>query len=150
MFDRTWLRPKLLYLYLTYLDQWVCTLSYLQMAYQGNWKLSITRMTYFYIIHPVYMNGLPSVSEDQCSYHLTITWLRAWHSDHWHPRQLSGKELPANTSDASLIPGSGKSTGGGNGNAIQYSCLESPMDRGAWRATVHGVAKSWIQLSAHA
>ena len=39
------------------------------------------------------------------------------------------------------IPGSGKSPGGGNGNLLQYSCLENSMDRGAWWATVHGVAK---------
>ena len=41
--------------------------------------------------------------------------------------------------DADLIPGSGRSTGGGNGNSLQYSCLENPMDRGNWWATVHGV-----------
>ena len=45
-----------------------------------------------------------------------------------------------------LIPGSGRSTGEGNGYLVQYSCLENPMDRGAWRATVHGVAKSQTQL----
>ena len=51
------------------------------------------------------------------------------------------KNLPANAGDpgdAGLIPGSGKSPGEGNGNPLQYSCLENPMDRGAWRATVHG------------
>ena len=41
------------------------------------------------------------------------------------------------------IPGSGRSPGEGNGNPLQYSCLENPMDGGAWLATVHGVAKSW-------
>ena len=46
------------------------------------------------------------------------------------------------TQDAALIPGSGRSPGGGNDNPLQYSCLESFMDRGAWLATVHGVAKS--------
>ena len=46
------------------------------------------------------------------------------------------------TGDVGLIPGSGRSLGGGNGNALQYSCLGNPMDRGAWRATVHSVAKS--------
>ena len=46
------------------------------------------------------------------------------------------------TGDIGLIPGSGRSLGGGNGNALQYSCLGNPMDRGAWRATVHSVAKS--------
>ena len=45
-----------------------------------------------------------------------------------------------------LIPGSGRSPGEGNGNPLQYSCLENPMDRGAWWATVHGVTKSWTQL----
>ena len=45
--------------------------------------------------------------------------------------------------DAGLIPGLGRSSGGGHSNSLQYSCLDNPMDRGAWRATVHGVAKSW-------
>ena len=56
------------------------------------------------------------------------------------------KNPPANagnTGDKGLIPGSGRSPGGGNGNPLQYSCLENPMDRRAWQATVHGVAKSW-------
>ena len=46
-----------------------------------------------------------------------------------------------------LIPGLGRSLGGGHGNPLQYSCLENSMDRGAWRATVHGVAKSQTRLS---
>ena len=45
-----------------------------------------------------------------------------------------------------LIPGSGRSPGGGSGNLVQYSCLENPMDRGAWQAIVPGVTKSWTQL----
>ena len=54
------------------------------------------------------------------------------------------KNLPANTGDigdVGSIPGSGRSPGGGNGNPLQYSCLENPMDRGAWKATVHGVTE---------
>ena len=54
--------------------------------------------------------------------------------------------LPASTGDTrdmDLIPGSRRSPGVGNNKPLQYSCLENPMDRGAWRATVHGVAKSW-------
>ena len=54
------------------------------------------------------------------------------------------KNLPANAEDARdarLIPESGRSPGDGNGNPFQYSCLENPMDRGAWRATVLGVAR---------
>ena len=53
------------------------------------------------------------------------------------PRWLSSKESE-NTGDEGLIPGSGWSLGGGNGNPLQYSCLEDPMDREAWRATVQG------------
>ena len=49
--------------------------------------------------------------------------------------------------DPGLIPGSGRSSGEGNGNPLQYSCLENPMNGGAWQATVHGVAKSWTRLS---
>ena len=56
------------------------------------------------------------------------------------------KNLPASTGDAGSIPGSGKPPGGGNGNPLQY-CLENPMDRGAWRATAHGVAKNQTRLS---
>ena len=55
------------------------------------------------------------------------------------------KNLPANEGDAGdlgLIPGLGRSPGERNGNPLQYSCLENPMDRGAWRATIHRVAKS--------
>ena len=66
------------------------------------------------------------------------------------------KNLTVNAGDArdmGSIPGSGRSSGEGNGNPLQYSCLENPMVRGAWRATVHGVAKNQTglkQLSAHA
>ena len=48
--------------------------------------------------------------------------------------------------DTGLIPGSGKSPGGEHGNPLQYSCLENPIERGAWQATVHGVTKSLTQL----
>ena len=50
------------------------------------------------------------------------------------------------TRDAGLIPGSGRSPGEGNGNPLQYSCLENPKDRGSWQTTVHRVVKSWTQL----
>ena len=62
------------------------------------------------------------------------------------------KNLPANAGNSrnvDLIPGSGRSAGEGNGNLLQYSCLENPIDRRAWRATVHGVTKSWTWLSTH-
>ena len=59
------------------------------------------------------------------------------------------EDLPANAGDIKdmgLIPGSGRSPGGGHGNLFQYSCLENPMDRGAWWAIVHRVTKSQTQL----
>ena len=59
------------------------------------------------------------------------------------------KNLPSNAGDVrdmGSIPGLGRSPGGGNGNPLQYSCLENPMDRGAWQATVHGIAKSQTRL----
>ena len=58
------------------------------------------------------------------------------------PWGLSGKESVFNAGDTGLIPGSGRSPGEGNGYALQYSCLGNHMYRGAWWATVHGVAKS--------
>ena len=58
-----------------------------------------------------------------------------------------GKESACNTENAGLIPELGRSPGEGNDNPLQYSCLGNAMDRGAWWATVHGVAKSWTQLS---
>ena len=57
------------------------------------------------------------------------------------------KASARNAGDLGLIPGSGRSTGEGNGNPLQYPCLENPKDRGTWWATDHGVAKSRTQLS---
>ena len=59
------------------------------------------------------------------------------------------KNPPANAGhvrDVGSIPGLGRSLGGGQGIPLQYSCLENPMDRGAWWATLHGVTKSWTRL----
>ena len=67
---------------------------------------------------------------------------------HFHelPQWLSGKESACNAGNPGSIPGSGRSPGGGRGNPLQYSCLENPMDRGARRGAVHGVAKSQTGL----
>ena len=56
---------------------------------------------------------------------------------------LVSKDSACNAEDSGLIPGLGRSSGEGNGNPLQYSCPENPIDRGAWQAIVHGVAKSW-------
>ena len=63
------------------------------------------------------------------------------------PGGSDGKESACNAGDQGLIPGLGRSPGEGNGYPLQYSCLENLMDRGAWQATVHGIAKSQTQLS---
>ena len=63
------------------------------------------------------------------------------------PGGSNSKESACNVGDPGLIPGLGRSPGEGNGYSLQYSCLENSTDRGAWWATVHGVAKSWTQLS---
>ena len=58
------------------------------------------------------------------------------------PGSSAGKGPADNAGDLGSTPGLGRSPGGGHGNPLQYSCLENPMDTGAWQATVHGVAKS--------
>ena len=81
--------------------------------------------------------------------------MAAWElHDHLHHGRVFrfpwGSEVKASAckaGDLGLIPGSGRSPGEGNGNLLQYSCLENPMGRGAWWATVHGVAKSRTRLS---
>ena len=66
--------------------------------------------------------------------------------DEGFPWWLSSKEIACNIGDARSLPGLGRCPGGGHGHPLQYSCLENPMDRGAWWAAVRGVAKSKTQL----
>ena len=63
------------------------------------------------------------------------------------PSSSDDKPLTCNAGDLGSAPGSKRFLGEGNGNPLQFSCLENPMDRGAWKATVHGVKKSQTQLS---
>ena len=65
----------------------------------------------------------------------------------WLPRRLSVKNPPADSGDPGPIPGAGRCPGEGNGNPLQYSCLGNPMDRGAWRVTVHGLQGVRTRLS---
>ena len=60
------------------------------------------------------------------------------------PWSLSGKESTCDAGDLGSVPGLGRSPGEGNGYPLQYSCLDNPIDRGAWWATIHGVMKSWM------
>ena len=88
-----------------------------------------------------------------CSSRLFETSLLIWWTMEWllgFPGGSVVKYPPANGGDAGdmgLIPGLERSSGGGNDNPLQYSCLGNPMGREAWWATVHGIAKSWTQLS---
>ena len=59
------------------------------------------------------------------------------------PGGSDGKESACNVGDLGSFPVLGRSPGGGHGNLLQHSCLENPMNRGAWWATTHGVTKSW-------
>ena len=63
------------------------------------------------------------------------------------PQWLSGKQSTCNAGDTDLIPGLGRSPGGGHGNPLSYACLQNPMDRGVWQATVQRVAKNQTLLS---
>ena len=79
------------------------------------------------------------------------TRLSDWTELNWMVKNLSAGA--GDIRDAGLVPGSGRSPGGGNGNPLQYSCRENPMDRGVWQAIVHRVAQSqtWLKrLSIHA
>ena len=80
---------------------------------------------------------------EQISIHYQIPLI----NDESFPGGSGAKNLPANAGDLGSIPGSGGSPGEGNGYKFQYSCLENPMDRGAWQATDHGVTKCQTRLS---
>ena len=77
------------------------------------------------------------LNEQKERIHIIITFLWGF------PGGSDGKESACNAGDQNSVPGWGRSPEGGNGNPLQYSCLENSMDRGAWWATVHGVTKSW-------
>ena len=88
-----------------------------------------------YIPPPPFFNKETEAKKDLGSY-LTVQGLLGF------PGGSDHKESAYNAGDPGSIPGLGRSPRGGNGNLLQYSCLENPMDRGAWWATVHGVTKS--------
>ena len=111
-------------------------------------SLMIMKVPYLgYSLIPAKLRQLVTLSSIlQCQHTFTIFRISKIY------RSFAGaaiKNLPANAGDvrdAGLIPGSGRSPGEGHDNPLQYSCLESPMDRGTWRATVHRVTKSQTQL----
>ena len=88
------------------------------------------------------ISGCFSILNIICIFLVVTTFLLRWHLYSWASQvALVVKNPPANTGDSGSIPGSGRSPGGGNGNPLQYSCLENPTDRGAWQDRVYGVAK---------
>ena len=70
-----------------------------------------------------------------------------WELDWGFPSSLDSKASACSVGDPASVPQLGRSPGVGNGNPLQYSCLENPIDRGAWQAAVYGVVKSHTQLS---
>ena len=87
------------------------------------------------------MNYTPEYNSDLPSWALIKNLLKLTILRMGFPGGSEVKNLPANAGDADSIPGSGRSPREGNGNPLKYSCLENSMDRGAWRATVHGVTR---------
>ena len=88
-------------------------------------EFKLSKLSSMFFLHAFWVT--PSASED-------------------FPRGSDSKESACNAGDQGSIPGLGRSPGGGHGNPLQYSCLENPMDRGAWWATVHRVTRSQTQL----
>ena len=80
------------------------------------------------------------------SFLLRNSWYTSLYKLKGFPGSPDGKESACNVGDLASVPGLRRSSGGAHGNPLQYSCLENPMDKGAWRATVHGITKShsWV------
>ena len=87
------------------------------------------------------------LSLEFCLFKMSCKWNYALGNILGFPGGSEVKASACNAEDLGSVPGSGRYPGEGNSNPLQYSCLENPMDRGAWWATVHGVAKSRTRLS---
>ena len=110
----------------------------------GRWWKAVSPAQNFWGSHP---NTVPVCNQEQV-YIFPFSWqLTNPHCFCELPKWVSCKNPPASKRDQGSIPGLGRCPGGGNGYTLQYSSLENPVDRGAWWATVHGVAKSWTWLS---
>ena len=106
-------------------------------------QLKVFNMSKGHILEPhqyICIWAYPSQPPVLSSTQTTTSWIGL-------PCSSNGKESACNAGGPGLIPGSGRSSGEGNGSPLQYSCLENPMDRVAWRATVHKFTKSWTRLS---
>ena len=108
----------------------------------SDWITAVTTLSYYL----KQCRSLPSRS-NSIPYATVNTFIRSYSTGCTFPSGSDGKESDWSAGDLGLIPGSGRSPGEGNGNPLQYSCLENPMDGGAWWATIHGVTKSQTWMS---
>ena len=88
--------------------------------------------------------------QEKCSHSVESNSLKKNTCSSGFPGGSMVKNPPIDAGDMGSIPGLGRSSGGGHGNPLRYSCLANPTDRGAWRAPVHGVTKNWTWQSTHA
>ena len=102
------------------------------------WKLPICSLVDKKLYLYRFNSGILFSHENETIVIFETTLVELW----GFPSGLDSKESDCNVGNLSSVPGSGRSPGEGNGNPLQYSCLENPMDRGAWRATVHRVTES--------
>ena len=118
------------------------------------WEEIPKQVTAFCLMPAVHLlqevGGPPGLGQRLCQDHLfpVTIWVLVMSTGRGFPGGLVGQDSTCSagdTGDAGLIPGLGRSPGEGHGNPLQYSCLDNAMDRGAWRATVHGVARSRTQ-----
>ena len=104
-----------------------------------------SRWTYSFVHYSSSPQTHPNPEEELTRPLVTLYWLLTL-ALYGLPWWLSGKESTCNAGHVGFIPGLGISPGGGHGNSLQYSCLENPIDRGAWQVTVRRVIKSWTWL----
>ena len=111
-----------------------------------NWECRIRNVLWDMSISPITHHTFVSVVPSK---YLSVSHILSYciFNQLGFPSGSNGKEPSCNVRDPCSIPGSGRSSGEGNGNPLQYSCLQNPMDRGAWWAIVHEMAKSQTRLS---
>ena len=114
------------------------------------WMVSPTQLTWVLVISGRWRwTGKPGVPQSMGLQRVRHDWATELNRNNCEglPDDSVSKESACNAGDTGSVPGSGRFPGGGNSNLLQYSCLENPMDRGAWQVIVYGVSKSRTQLN---